>query len=86
MAVALFAAGLWLTITRRDWWARLGAVVVILCALGYAIAQLSSFGTWFTDGRPGIGVFVLASILAALSVTGAAAWVLVRSWRPAPLR
>jgi hypothetical protein len=83
VAVALFAAGLWLS-TRSGWWGRLGALVVILCALGYVVAQLSSVSTWFTDGRPSIGVFVLASVVAALLVIGTAAWALARSWRSVP--
>jgi hypothetical protein len=83
VAVVLFAAGLWLS-TRRGWWGRLGALVVILCALGYAVAQLSSASTWFTDGRPGIGIFVLASAGAALLVIGTAVWALARGWRSVP--
>jgi hypothetical protein len=73
VAVAVFVVALGLT-TRDGWLGRVGAVIIILAGLGYAVAQLSSLTTWFTGGRPAVGVFVVASIIAAAGAVASAAW------------
>jgi hypothetical protein len=49
LAVAFFVVALGL-LPGKGWRRRMGALLMVLCGLGYAVAQLSSISTWFPGG------------------------------------